>query len=79
MHGTKTTNGINVKVKCIGAVDSLYYCEGDAYPFFLGYDPNTSGSGNGRVIFSFSKPINDVIINFSGTSDIDGHYEEVII
>jgi hypothetical protein len=79
MHGTKTINGIGVKVKCIGAVDSLYYCEGDAWPFFLGMDPETEESGNGRVIFHFSKPVNDVLINFSGTSDINGHYEEVII
>jgi hypothetical protein len=79
LHGTRTINGINVKVNVIGAVDSLYYCEGDATPYFVGYDPLTSASGNGRVIFHFSKPITDVIINFSGTSDINGHYEEVMI
>ncbi len=79
LHGTRTINGIGVKVKCIGAVDSLDYCNGEASPYFIGYDPLTSGSGNGRVIFHFSKPVTDVVLNIAGTSDIDGHYEEVII
>lgn len=79
LHGSKTINGISVKVNCHGAVDSIDYCEGDASPYFIGYDPKTSSSGNGRVTFHFSKPITDVIVNFAGTSDINGHYEEVII
>lgn len=79
MHGTKTINGIHVKVHCIGSVDSLDYCDGDASPYFVGYDGITEKSGNGRVIFSFLKPITDLVLNFAGASDINGHYEEVII
>ncbi len=78
-EGTKTVNGVEVTVNCIGATDSLDYCDGDPAPYFIGYDGLTDQSGNGRVIFNFSEPVTDIVMSFAGTSDIDNHYEEVIV
>lgn len=75
--GTKIINGINVKVTTKGSVDSIMVCSDVAGPYFIGALHGEINE-NGRVTFHFSKPVADVKLNFSGVSDIDGHYEEVI-
>jgi hypothetical protein len=77
LKGTRTINGINVKVDCRGSVDSIMTCSDVAGPYFIGALHGDENE-NGRVSFHFSKPVADVVLNFSGVSDIDGQTEEVI-
>ena len=76
LRGTKIFNGIQVKVTSKGKVDSLHYCGADTGPFYIGYNYGNTGAGDGSYTFTFSQPVNEVMINFSALSHSSNSYNE---
>lgn len=76
LNGTKTINGIGVTVTKSGKVDSLQYCGDDTGPYYMGYNYNNTGAANGSYTFTFSKPVDQVVLNLAAMSHSAGSYGE---
>jgi hypothetical protein len=79
IKGSRTINGINVKVTKTGKADSLHYCGEDTGPYYLGYNYTSPSAGDGSYTFSFSKPVDEVIINLAALSHSSSYGEEARI
>jgi hypothetical protein len=79
IKGTRTVQGIGVKVTKTGQADSLYYCGEDTGPYYLGYNYGNPKAGDGSYTFTFSKPVDEVIINLAALSHSYTYGEEARI
>lgn len=76
IRGTKKINGLMVTVQGKGQVDSLQYCGDDTGPFYLGYNYSNPECGKGSYTFTFSKPVNEIVVNLSALSHSSTYDEE---
>lgn len=77
--GSKVVNGTTVKITCKGATDSVYFCKPEIGPYTVGRSSEDNTSGNGRITFTFSKPVSDIIFDHHGLSNSGNDREEVIL
>ncbi len=76
LRGNKKINDVVVTVQSKGQVDSLHYCGEDTGPYYLGYNYTNPECGTGTYTFTFSKPVNEVVVNLSALSHSSSYDEE---
>jgi hypothetical protein len=76
LRGTKTINGIGVTVTKTGKADSLHYCGEDTGPYYVGYNYANTGAADGSYTFTFSKPVDEIVLNLAAMSHSTGTYAE---
>jgi hypothetical protein len=76
LHGTKTINGIGVTVTKSGKADSLHYCGEDTGPYYVGYNYANTGAADGSYTFTFSKPVDEIVLNLAAMSHSTNSYGE---
>lgn len=79
LRGTQVINGISVKVSKSGRVDSLHYCGEDTGPYYVGYNYVNSAADDGSYTFTFSKPVDEIMINLAAMSHSSSYGEEARI
>ena len=80
MHtsGRQVIGGISVTVTSEGVTDSYTnYC--DIIPYLIGSSANSDTCGTGRYNFTFSPPVNGIVLNFGGISHTRGSDEVVVL
>ncbi len=79
LEGSKTINGIGVTVTKTGKVDNLHYCGEDTGPYYVGHNYNNSESADGSYTFTFSKPVDEVMLNLAAMSHSNTYGEQARI
>jgi hypothetical protein len=75
LSGTETVGSVQVTVKGKGQVETLQYCGDDTGPYYLGYNYANPTCGDGSYTFSFSRPVNEIVVNLSALSH-SSYYDE---
>lgn len=76
LSGTQVINGIGVTVTQSGKVEELQYCGDDTGPYYLGYNYSSPGAGDGSYTFTFTKPVDEIVLNLAAMSHTSGSYGE---
>ncbi len=82
LSGSQKINDITVDVTSKGQTAIMWdkkYCNGETGPYFIGYNTVDYSCSNGSYTFSFSPPVSEVKLNFTGLSYSDKYYEEMIL
>lgn len=82
LSGSQIINDINVTVTSSGMIPKLNrptHCSGDTGPYYMGYNTVDYSCATGSYTFTFSPPVSNVTLNFSGLSTSDQYNEEVML
>ncbi len=82
LSGSQTINDIVVTVSSTGQTARLWtpnLCNGETGPYFIGYNTIDYTCSNGSFTFTFSPPVSEVKLNFTGLSSSSVYDEEMIV
>lgn len=82
LSGEQIINDIMVTVTSKGQTALLWtpnLCDGETGPYFIGYNTVDYTCTNGSYTFTFSPPVSEVKLNFTGLSSSNVYDEEMIV
>ena len=82
LSGSQTINDITVTVTSKGQTARLWtpnLCGGETGPYFMGYNTVDYTCSNGSYTFTFSPPVSEMKLNFTGLSSSSVYDEEMIV